>query len=103
MPIPATARIPPPNSKEEVEDMVADALRVRFDNPHLVRFGRSGQRQSGIDGFDPTAPLGRSIVWQSSLQSKRIVEKIEEDLSSMDGGLPGQPWLFVAALGMERD
>ncbi len=83
--------------------MVADALGVRFANSRFVRFGRTGQRQRGIDGLDPAIPLSQSIVWQSTLQKERVFEKIAADLISVDGGFATQPHLFVAALGMNRD
>ena len=103
VPIPATSRLPLPNSDDEFDDMVADALAIRFGNASLVRFGRRGQRQQGIDGLDPTVPLAQATVWQSTLQKERVVEKIEADLSRVDPGLAAQPRLFVAALGINRD
>lgn len=83
--------------------MVADALRLRYQNPELTRFGRKGQSQHGIDGYDPVAPDGDRIVWQATLQSDDVLKKIERDLELMDAGLPFVPRVFIAALGMTRD
>lgn len=32
----ATENFPPPESDDEFDGMVTDALRLQFDNPHLV-------------------------------------------------------------------
>jgi hypothetical protein len=83
--------------------MVADALRLRHGNLHLARYGRNGQRQHGIDGHDPVSPIAERIVWQSTLQGRRLLQKLRADIASMDRGLGYQPRLFVAAFGVNRD
>jgi hypothetical protein len=104
MPTLATSRRrQPPKSDDEFDDMVTDVLRLRHQNPGLTRFGRKGQRQHGIDGYDPVAPDGDGIVWQATLQSDDVLKKIEDDLGLMDAGLPFAPRVFIAALGMTRD
>jgi hypothetical protein len=97
MPIPSTANFPPPRSEDEFEDIVADALRLLFGRPQLMRFGRRGQRQHGIDGVDSTVPMSDNIVWQATLQQEDVVSKICDDLRTRDADLAGQPKLFVAA------
>jgi hypothetical protein len=49
MPLPATAHLPRPKSEDEFEDMVLDALRIRWKDPDANRNGRRGQRQCGVD------------------------------------------------------
>jgi len=102
MPIPATADLPPPRDEDEFENMVADALRLRFQDPRLVRVGRRGQPQGGIDGGDMTAPRDRSPVWQATL-GQEVEKKIARDLATVDADPRGQPSLFVVALGRKRD
>jgi hypothetical protein len=104
MPTPSTANFPPPQFEQEFESMVADALRSRFDNPRLVSFGRRGQSQYGIDGFDPTVPMENAIVWQATLRNNDVVSKINADLASFDAEFAEKPpSLFVVALGIARD
>jgi hypothetical protein len=103
MPIPATLELPPPRSDDEFDEIVGDVLRHRHGTPHLVRFGRSGQNQHGIDGLDPTVRPDEAVVWQSTLREDDIVGKIQRDLTRMDGELGFQPRLFVVALGTTRD
>lgn len=66
MPVRSRLNLPPPSDDDEFDAMVQDVLRVRHSNVHLVRYGRRGQRQDGIDGFDPIASPGTEIVWQST-------------------------------------
>lgn len=49
MPSPSTAKWPPPKSEDEWEDMVLDAMRIRWSDPNAQRNGRRGQRQYGVD------------------------------------------------------
>ena len=49
MPTPATAKWPRPKSEDEWEDMVLDAMCLRWRDPNATRNGRRGQRQNGVD------------------------------------------------------
>jgi len=51
MPSPTTSKWPLPKSEDEFEDMVLDAVRVRWRDPDARRNGRRGQRQDGVDVF----------------------------------------------------
>lgn len=97
---PATANFPPPTSADEMENMAEDALRERYGRRHLVRFGRTGQRQGGIDGLDQQDP---TLVWQTTLQQDRVKAKIERDLATMDEDGDFHPEVFVLVLGFPRD
>jgi hypothetical protein len=103
MPTPATIDLPPPKSEEAFEDLATDALKHRLGNPYLVRFGRRGQRQRGIDGHDPSVPRARAIVWQSTLRGDGLLRKIEDDLAEMDADPAGQPESFIVTIGQRRD
>jgi hypothetical protein len=97
---PATANFPPPVSADEMDNMAEDALRERYGRRHLVRFGRSGQRQGGIDGLDQEDP---TLVWQTTLQQDRVKAKIDRDLAAMDREGHFHPEVFVLVLGIPRD
>ena len=49
MPTPATARWPGPKSEDEWEEMVLDAMKLRWEDADARRNGRRGQRQNGVD------------------------------------------------------
>jgi hypothetical protein len=98
-----TRRRPPPESEQEFELLVVDVARLRLENPSLVRLGRRGQAQNGIDGFDPIAKEGDGVVWQATLKTRGVVSKLKKDLALMDGELRYTPAKFVLALGIERD
>lgn len=97
---PATANFPPPSSADEMDNMAEDALRERYGRRHLIRFGRSGQRQGGIDGLDQADP---TLVWQTTLQQDRVTAKIARDLAAMDSDGHFRPEVFVLVLGFPRD
>jgi tetratricopeptide (TPR) repeat protein len=48
-------RIPPPANPDDFEKMASKLLQRRWENPNLQLYGRRGQRQHGVDIFDPTA------------------------------------------------
>lgn len=62
MPSPASAKWPQPKGDEEFEDMVLDSLRQRWGNASAHRYGRSGQKQHGIDILGHPANLGGLLV-----------------------------------------
>lgn len=51
MPTPSTSKWPRPKNEEEWEEMVLDAMRLRWNDPNAQRNGRRGQRQNGVDIF----------------------------------------------------
>ena len=95
----ATGKLPIPKSANEFEDIATDALRIRYPHRSLIRFGRSGLKQHGIDGLDQRAP---DLVWQSTLQKDGALEKITKDLAAMDAQFDYVE-TYVACLGFERD
>src|SRR5687767_6685369 len=56
MPLPHSAKLPRPKSEDEFEDMVLDALRLRW-SCEPSRNGRRGQTQNGVDIFGKPAHL----------------------------------------------
>ena len=49
MPTFASSELPVPKSWEEFEDICADLFGRIWHDPNIVRYGRSGQRQNGVD------------------------------------------------------
>ncbi len=106
MPTPITAAFPPPQDDDEFENIVRDALALRLRTPHLVRFGRSGQTQGGIDGFTPQAIEGdNAIVWQATITKpgEGLWTKLQRDLASLDSELPWTPTQFWYCVSAPRD
>lgn len=58
MPSPTTTDLPRPRSWDEFEDICADVLKRVWKDPYVVRHGRSGQRQHGVDIFGCPGHLG---------------------------------------------
>jgi tetratricopeptide (TPR) repeat protein len=48
-------RIPPPANPDDFEKIALKLLQRRWENHNLQLYGRRGQRQHGVDIFDPTA------------------------------------------------
>lgn len=95
----ATGKLPIPKSDNEFDNIATDALTLRYPGRSLIRFGRSGQAQHGIDGLDQSSP---DLVWQSTLQEKGALKKLQADLAAMDGHFEDVQ-VFVACLGFDRD
>ncbi|MCK4555240.1 MAG: hypothetical protein KAT83_01410 [Candidatus Aenigmarchaeota archaeon] len=49
MPTYASSKIPPPKSWDEFEDIVTDVAKLLWKNPNVIRYGRTGQKQNGVD------------------------------------------------------
>ena len=58
MPSPATTNLPRPKSWDEFEDICADVLKRLWRDPYVVRNGRSGQSQNGVDCYGLPEHLG---------------------------------------------
>ena len=69
MPIIATAQLPPPSSWEEFEQICADLFSLEWGDKKLVRHGRTGQRQNGVDIHGKPATGGSGGV---QCKGKRI-------------------------------
>ncbi len=95
--------IPAPTEAADFEGKVRDALRQRHRNVHLTQYGRRGQAQRGIDGWDPLAHPGEGIVWQATLTRRSaLLAKLDDDLAKMDED-GREPGLFILAVGIQRD
>jgi hypothetical protein len=89
MPTIATSELPIPNSWDEFEDICADLFSRIWNDDNLVRYGRMGQRQNGVDirGHLPDGgPAGvqckRKRRWPvAKLTTKDIDDEVAEALN----------------------
>ncbi len=58
MPSPPTTDLPRPKSWDEFEDISTDVLKRLWKEPYIVRNGRSGQKQNGVDIYGQPEHLG---------------------------------------------
>jgi hypothetical protein len=79
MPTPATAKVPKPRSDDEFEDIATDAMRLRLRSPTVMRYGRSGQAQFGIDAT-ANAPHAPGLVgFQYKNVAKLTLKEVETE------------------------
>jgi hypothetical protein len=74
MPVVPSMTLPPPESWQEFESLVRDAMAQRWRSSNLTKHGRPGQAQDGVDIFG-NDDLGRSIGIQCKLS--KVPLKIE--------------------------
>ena len=102
MPTYASSKLPPPRDWNEFEDIVCDAAKNKWKNPNITRYGRTGQRQNGID-----------IVGQPSYLNNRFAgiqcKNTEVDLISINKAITEAESFdppideFIIALTSKRD
>ena len=94
MPSPSTTDLPRPKSWDEFEDICADVLKRMWHDPYIVRNGRSGQRQHGVDCYGLPKHLGGpSAKKYAGAQCKETgaltIEVIEGEVEKAKGFKPG--------------
>lgn len=87
MPSPSTAPWPRPGNEDEWENMVLDAMRLRWGDPDVRRNGRRGQRQDGVDLFgSPESPSSDArLVAQCKHTEEPSLKELKADLRKTDG------------------
>jgi len=87
MPHPATSDLPIPKSWDEFEDICSDILKRMWNDPYVVRNGRSGQKQHGVDTYGRPARLpqdgtksyaGAQCKRTDAIDFKVIEEEVEK-------------------------
>lgn len=89
MPTIASSELPVPKSWDEFEDICADLFGLIWNDPNVVRYGRMGQRQHGVDirGQLPGGGIAgvqckRKRQWPvSELTTNDIDDEVSEALS----------------------
>ncbi len=89
-------RLAPPKSWDEFEDMCKSSFQLRWSNPNLNRYGRSGQKQDGVDVYG-TDSLGRFV----GIQCKNTVSgisraTIDDELLKAEKFTPKITALYIA-------
>lgn len=82
MPSPTTTDLPKPKSWDEFEDICADLLKCMWSDPYVVRNGRSGQRQHGVDIYGKPVHLKGRGSETAGAQCKRVEALTEEDIKN---------------------
>lgn len=80
MPSPTTTDLPIPKSWDELEDICADLLKRLWHDPYVVRNGRDGQRQHGVDIYGKPVHLQGCGSGIAAAQCKRVEELTEGDI-----------------------
>jgi hypothetical protein len=82
MPIISRIELPKPKDWQEFEDMVLEALRLKWGSPNLQKNGRPGQKQDGVDIFGPDyleRPTGIQCKrYQEPINLKIIEQELEK-------------------------
>jgi tetratricopeptide (TPR) repeat protein len=102
-------QLPPLDDPAQFERLVRDILRLVYDDPGIELFGRSGQSQSGIDGFSPSKS---GVTFQCKLKDvrfggddsirKTLLAEMEEELTATSG-LLAPPGHFIFATTFKND
>jgi hypothetical protein len=94
--------LPPPANWQDFQSLVTDIARSRYDPRTVTEYGRSGQRQDGIDVYAEDY-LGNKI----GLQCKQIKDGLSETVVRAEAdkavNFSSQLHLFIVATTAERD
>lgn len=99
MPTYATARWPAPKSEDEWEEIVLDAMRLRWGDPDARRNGRRGQRQNGVDIYGRYTIKNENVGAQAK-NSETITESvIENEILKAEAFLPSLDRYYLVLSG----
>ena len=82
MPSPVTTNLPVPKSWDEFEDMCADLLKRLWRDPYVNRYGRSGQKQFGVDIYGKPYYLKEQGTGLAAAQCKRVEVFSQADIDA---------------------
>lgn len=93
---------PKPRDWDTFEDIVCDVFARKFDNYNLQRYGRSGQRQFGVDiaGFTQRGLIG--VQCKHHPQGNIAVNEIDEEITKSESFRPKLDNFFIAT-SADRD
>lgn len=81
MPTPTTTDLPIPKSWDEFEDISADVLKRMWRDPYVIRNGRSGQKQFGVDICGRPVHLQGKGTQIAAAQCKRVEALSEQQIA----------------------
>lgn len=93
---------PKPKDWNTFEDVVCDVFSRKFDNHNFQRYGRSGQRQFGVDIAGPTVNGLLGIQCKHHLAGNISLSEIDAEIAKSDNFLP-QLSEFIIATSADRD
>lgn len=102
MPSYTTAKLPMPKSWDEFEDIVADIIVILWDDRFIVRNGRTGQSQNGIDIYGKPDYFKGKYAGVQCKDKKVNIKEIKEEIQKAEGFKPELAEM-VFAIGSERD
>jgi hypothetical protein len=95
MPTLANMKVPLPKGDEEFERIAESALRLRWDLPDLVRNGRSGQGQHGVDAHVEDRD-GRQLGVQFKNRLDLTIKMIRSEVADAEKFSPTLDDYYVA-------
>ncbi|MGP4863013.1 hypothetical protein ACTXGK_02335 [Psychrobacter sp. T6-5] len=96
MPTTASINLPTPKSWDEFEDICLSAIKIKCDSVNFNRYGRSGQKQDGVD-IVGTDSFGRLIGVQCKNTLNSLTEKlIVKEISKAESFTPPLSVLYIA-------
>ncbi len=81
MPTPTTTELPIPKSWDEFEDISADVLKRMWRDPYVIRNGRSGQKQFGVDIYGRPKHLHGQGTQIAAAQCKRVEKLTQQEIA----------------------
>ena len=81
MPTPTTTDLPIPKSWDEFEDICSDILKRKWRDPYVVRNGRSGQKQFGVDIYGRPVHLRGQGTQLAAGQCKRVESLTKKEIT----------------------
>lgn len=93
---------PKPRDWGTFEDIVCDVFARKFGSHNLQRYGRQGQRQSGIDVVGPTSGGLLGIQCKHHPTGNIPIAEIDDEIAKSDSFRPGLSE-FIVATSADRD
>ena len=100
MPTLSSMRIPPPTSWDEFEDITLSSLKIKWTSPNLVRYGRQGQPQQGVDIYGED-DLGRCVGVQCKLTENNLdISSIRREVTKARKFRPNIEAFYIATTAL---
>lgn len=97
-----TAKLPLPKSWEEFEDISADIIKKIWKSDYIIRNGRSGQSQNGVDIFGKPLKFKGDYCGVQCKNKNATFAEIKEEITRAENFKPHLKEL-VFTIGSKRD
>ena len=88
MPTFVTSKLSPPNSWGEFEDISADIIKKIWQDDYLIRNGRSGQKQNGVDMFGKPLNLNGNYCGVQCKNKQVNINEVKEEINKAESFKP---------------